>query len=588
MIKAVYASLLASLMLIPTVAFAQFGGSSQGLQYTLNPAYNGPIVQDAFWTDRTSAPVDNSALNKVEVGPGDGLAVLAVVLTNRGLSQITATSGDLSLPAGFTSASGTSDALATQSGIVNPGDSFTLFFQLSVSPRASVQLYNATLNLTYAKVVETGQPHQVSLPVPFRVTGRVILDATASEQLAAGTSKAIGITISNIGSAPATAVVAELSPPQQGGTNISSSIGAVGQSTFQVDTIPVGKSVTINPVLYSSNNAGDTLQFATLQVSYQNAYGVKQSKTLAAGIVVLPRAVSSEVLISREGGSGDIITAGQIYNYSFSVTNISDSPLSSVLVTLTTKSDPLRILGDSKWSINNLSAGSKEVLSTSLFAPTSMIGNPATLDVSVNYLSRGQSKSESGSLGSYVEGQISVRAYELGVSNIGGQTNIVGNLLNEGNTLALFTTIEVVNAGGLVSALPPSQYLGDLDQNSPLPFSIPVNISSSAGAGSYPVHLKVTYKDGLRQPHTFDVQQNIDYVPQPTSAQSNQSASPLGSVSPLFIVIGIAVVAAIIAIVMVRRRRGGALKRGFESRKENNIDSVLDGHRVERKTEERK
>jgi hypothetical protein len=306
--------------------------------------------------------------------------------------------------------------------------------------------------------------------------------------------------------------------------------------------------------------------------------------------------VSSEILIHPEGNPPDIITAGQIYNYSFSVSNISDKPLSDLLVTLTSQSDSLKILGDSKWSIGSLDVGSKQLITTPVFAPTSMIGNPATFGISVNYLSDGQSKTESISSGSYVQGEITVRAYDLGVSYIGGQSNIVGNLLNEGNTLALFTTIEVMSAGNLVSVLPPPQYLGDLDQNSPLPFSIPVNVSSSAAAGAYPLDLRVTYKDGLRQPHTFEVTQNVNFAPQQSSSQTGQSSPVLGSVSPLYVGIGIAVIAAIIigVVVAVRRRKGSSLKRRFEARKENNIDSVLDGHRMEKKktttttTDERK
>ena len=54
-------------------------------------------------------------------------------------------------------------------------------------------------------------------------------------------------------------------------------------------------------------------------------------------------------------------------------------------------------------------------------------------------------KKDSLSIGAYIQGQIKIRTYEVSMEDIGGVLNLVGNLLNEGNTVALFTTIEIIN-----------------------------------------------------------------------------------------------------------------------------------------------
>jgi hypothetical protein len=147
--------------------------------------------------------------------------------------------------------------------------------------------------------------------------------------------------------------------------------------------------------------------------------------------------------------------------------------------------------------------------------------------------------------------------------------------LNEGNTQALFTTIEVVGAENLVSSLPPSQYLGDLEENSPLPFSIPIQLDSNAGAGTYQVSLQITYKDDLRELHTVNIDSEVEFVPEQTAEQPGQDSGtmtlPLG--------IGAAAAVAIGAIVAFRKRKKTALKRTIQAGKQDDdIEAVLDSH----------
>src|SRR6185503_12832558 len=212
-----------------------------------------------------------------------------------------------------------------------------------------------------------------------------------------------------------------------------------------------------------------------------------------------------------------------------------------VLITLSSQSESIKILGESEWTVKQMDAGYTQEFTTQVFAPTSLIGESTNFELSLRYLSDGQTETDSVDLGAYIDGEISIRAYELEVNYIGGTPNIVGNLLNEGNTVALFTTIEVVDAGGLVMDLPPQQYLGDLEENSPLPFSIPIDVGST-GAGTYPVSLKITYKDNLRQLHTLDINTQVKFAPeQPTTESQAPSFNPAIPVG-----IGIAVVIAII------------------------------------------
>jgi hypothetical protein len=432
--------------------------------------------------------------------------------------------------------------------------------------------------VTYSKVLEVGQFRSVDLTVPFRLTGKVILDAIAVDrEIVPGSANQVRISVINKGTSAATGVVASITP--SGGANGSTAAVSVGQNTFELGSIPANTTAEIRPVIYPSNAAVDAPQAVNVQLSFGNSYGSRQTVTIPVGLVVLPRALESDISVSLGESSSTIVTAGKIHELKFVVSNTAEVPLSDVLITLSSQTESIRILGDSEWTVTEMGADYSEEFTTQVFAPTSLIGDSTNFDLTVRYLADGQTETDSVDLGAYIDGEIAITAYEIEVNYIGGTPNIVGNLLNEGNTVALFTTIEVVDAGGLVTSLPPQQYLGDLEENSPLPFSIPVDVGD-AQEGDYPVTIKVTYKDNLRELHTLEFDSNVRFVPE---VSEDQAASGQGMDMMVPIVIGVIIAAVIAAVVIIRRRKKSALRTAITARKQDDIESLLDSHRQDKK-----
>jgi uncharacterized repeat protein (TIGR01451 family) len=453
---AIIFALLAGMLLIPAGVYAQERGPTKEEIIATN--YSGPIYLDSYWTSGSSS---QNGTEK-DVGPGDGASTLAVVLINRGPSDIAGITGRLTLPEGFkaTGKAAGAPAVATFNQVAAVGNTFTLFFDVDVLDNAKVGEYAAQLSVDYSKYFETGTPRNIEMNVPFTITGEAI---------------------------------------------------------------------------------------------------VAVSRT------------------SSDGNASSQIAAGKIEDYTFRVSNKGTTPLTNVVVTIESPSESLKIIGDSKWTIQRIEEDSQVDLATKVFAANSLIGDPAVLDVTVEYSANGESSTESFVLGTYVAGEISIRAYDIAIEYIGGEPNIVGSLLNEGNTVALFTTIEVTGAENLVSDLPPQQYIGDLEENSPLPFSIPVNVDTGAGAGAYPVSLKISYKDDLREVHTLDVDSKVQFAPEKSASESAQNGGIM-SAGLLPMGVGAAVAAAIGAAVALRRRKKTALKRTFQAGKDDDIESVLDSH----------
>ncbi len=118
------------------------------------------------------------------------------------------------------------------------------------------------------------------------------------------------------------------------------------------------------------------------------------------------------------------------------------------------------------------------------------------------------------------------------------------------------------------------QYLGDLEDNSPLPFSIPLAIGingnngtsgSELSAGNYPISLRITYSDELRNTHAVILNRTVSYSPpQQEENAPNQGFLGIGSsdaqsgsttsVLPLVFIFAAVVATAVVIIIVMRRR----------------------------------
>ena len=290
------------------------------------------------------------------------------------------------------------------------------------------------------------------------------------------------------------------------------------------------------------------------------------------------------------------LVAGRVDDLKFNITNTNTNPITDVVISLNTDSDSVKILGDSKWNLIKIDPFSTREFFTSVFASKSLINSPVSFKVSIQYIYNNQVKSDSLNLGANVIGDITVNINDLAVNYIGGNPNLVGNILNKGNTLALFTTIELLNPSStingenqtlttssapmlkdyenkniLVPAASFPQYLGDLEENSPLPFSIPLAMKNSSASGIYPVSLKVTYSDDLRNGYTVITNGTVEFIAPVTT--SNQGQAFLGNYTMIFFVM-VAIVAVIIGIVILRRFRSKIKTKSLEGElKDNEVNS---------------
>lgn len=405
-------------------------------------------------------------------------------------------------------------------------------------------------------------------------------------------------------------------------------------TTFNVERILANNTALIIPVIYPGYSTGGTIQNMKLKIDYNDPYGNKKNLETSVGLIISPNPPESVLSIDEARNILDtnntntntdritsdttkkdtlMLRAGMIESAKIIVSNNGNEELKNVVFSLKSESDSVKLLGDTRWTLNSIEPFSKTELLTQIFSSEEVISKPISFTLDAEYISGGKSKRDSLSIGAYIQGQITIRTYDVSIENIGGVLNLVGNLLNEGNTVALFTTIEINNnnevsskltsnssqSGDLIKQLPlqslPSpQYLGDLTENSPLPFSIPIDIKSNTENGKYMTKLKINYKDDLRTEHDLVLSETVYYKPvemDQTNASDNTSSNILGFTISNFMttiivifILSILIVITIIFVIFTIKKRKNKKSKLYKSLKyqDNDMKDFLGDKKDER------
>ena len=637
--KAVIISSIFLILLLPfyiedqPLAYADDCSTSWNTNIDSN--YNGPVFVNSYWTDQNLSGGTATNPMKKEIGPGDGRSTLAVVITNRNQGQnIISITGFLKVPEGIQPAGISSNpqassmfsstdkvvlkdaAVAHYDTTVAGGGSFTLFFDLNVSDKAKLGKNAAALLVNYFRDNQSGMCNSAMLNIPFEIPGRVVLDAVSqTTNLVPQKTNDIAISIVNNGTADATRVVVTIlnlgNSRTTGSSGSSSSVVLqssqtqlvnLGPSTFNIGTIPAHGKVDISTIVFPSSAASGSVQNVDLLLSYNDGYGTLQTKQVSTGLTIVPDPTASSLNIGYTDASSSILTAGKVQDLNFVVTNNGDTNLSDIVVSLSPQSSALSIIGDSRWTIQNMAPGESKAFSTQVFAGTNMIGSPTAFTVSANYITTGNSKAQTLNLGAFVSGDIKIQVYDISVNYVGNTPNIVGSILNQGSTTGLFTNIQLVSSpllestnqvlvtkdgsspsgsettysslhkDGTASIQP--QFIGDLSANSPTPFSIPLGSIGQLKPGTYSVIFKITYADDLKNFHTLFVNGTAHYEPQKPSDGAARGQQRTGIMLPITAgIIG----ASVASVIIIKKKRSKPKNPVSFQNKDDDIMSLIDG-----------
>ena len=332
-------------------------------------------------------------------------------------------------------------------------------------------------------------------------------------------------------------------------------------------------------------------------MAYGNAYGYRQSQILSTGLVISPTPTDTSLIItSADNKTPFLITAGTSEDIVLNIFNSGKVTLSDVIITLSTDSDSLKIVGKPKFVIPVLEANSTQQIKSQVFAGTNLINTPVSFSISEDYITEGERKIETASIGGFVAGNIKLEVYDLQVVQQANQFNIVGNILNQGSTTGKFSNIELIsfspkvspprtnsnqanaqfpqdiasrtNSDQVNSQIPQGsdgrigesktltsapQYLGDLPDDSTIPFSIPLS-QNQIIPGSYPDSFKISYYDDLKNQQQVIIDGQVTFEPQQNNLANSSGFNQRSNTSiPIYIYPIIAAAGVGISFVVIRK-----------------------------------
>lgn len=223
---------------------------------------------------------------------------------------------------------------------------------------------------------------------------------------------------------------------------------------------------------------------------------------------------------------------------------------------------PLTLSGDNHWRAPSVKKNGSLTIQILIYAPASAIGNTFTASVVLTYKELGYVyyTSEMHSIGFVVHGWIKMVAYGVTVSpekaELGMDVTISANLLNQGNVAAMYTNVTLLPAESLILRGESTSYVGQVDPNSPAPFSLTASVDPNAKNGTCAVRIAVFYQDDRHLVHSFTVDAQFEVVqPSPKPPPSTRMQFEEWLLEGGWIYVGGIVIVILVVIVLIRRAR---------------------------------
>ena len=205
------------------------------------------------------------------------------------------------------------------------------------------------------------------------------------------------------------------------------------------------------------------------------------------------------------------------------VSNGGTAPLSNVdiilkndqtSVTATSKSKNLEnvIFDQTHWDVGTILPNSFAEFHVNIFVPESIKNEPLHLPMEVSYYdAHGEAKSVTRVTDLYINGLVDPYVYGVKVIDLSGKQTVIGEILNQGNSDGLFGFVTLVPRGDS-NIQESTQYIDEIEPDSPVPFNIPIEFVGSERGGDHDITIEVKYKDSMRNDEiiTYDTTINVD------------------------------------------------------------------------------
>ncbi|MBI2006467.1 MAG: hypothetical protein HYS75_04300 [Nitrosopumilales archaeon] len=169
------------------------------------------------------------------------------------------------------------------------------------------------------------------------------------------------------------------------------------------------------------------------------------------------------------------------------------------------------VFDQNNWKVGSIESKSSKLITFNVYVPDNLKNAVLHAPMDITFFdAHGERKTVSRSVDFYVSGLIETSIYNVQLKQLGDRQLVIGEILNEGNTdgLFAFVTLEPREDSNIKQQ---TQYLDELEPDSPVPFNIPIEFDGEPRVGEHDIRIIIKYKDSLRNEHIVTHNATIDY-----------------------------------------------------------------------------
>ncbi len=363
------------------------------------------------------------------------------------------------------------------------------------------------------------------------------------------------LTLQYLGTSTVTSLQGTLSLPA-GFTNQDG--GSASASYSEAISSDQSIQLTFYLNLASSEPAGSYTFPLLLTWSTASASGLTQS--LAASPPAVGQPPTTAVYVLSVSQVNNSVVDGVLSAVSFDVTNAGTRAISSLTFQLSASS-PLVVMSNSPSPKSSLEPGQTETLTAVVSASSSATPGFYEGTLSIGFADpSGTQHTQSFSAGFVLTGVVTFAIQDEVISQTSTSLSVSGSVLDEGGVSAYYVQV-TGSVRGFASSNATAYYVGEVDPNSPVSFTITIPLSAPSRAQTGTVLLDIEYLDAFGSNHTFATSSttSLESANQFLASEASTTTTT-SSGGNLVYVVGLVVIAAIVSVgvagaVMVRRRR---------------------------------
>jgi hypothetical protein len=402
------------------------------------------------------------------------------------------------------------------------GSSSTYTATVIVDQSVAVGAYPLTMTLSYLRagvgIVNEVIPITIVVNKPLLPSVRI---TTSDSKLTPGDENSITLTVENMGNTSIKDVDITLTPA-------SPLLTLTDVVNSHIPELRAGKSTSYNVKIRALENTPIGAYALTAQVWFINDSGLEAKQSISIPLEVTSVVLTKSPVITITNLNPSRVTPGEQFSIDLQA-SCTDAAIYNVKAILTTDVNGLiSPMNPTTVSLGDLPIGGNAKFTYILLLSGAATAGDIPLTISVKYIdSKGVLGVATETITVPVENLVKFSLMEdLVISAERGSTQTLdADLLLVGTGKAEFTKIQVLPETPVQQIAGSTQYIGAMDPDSPVVFTLKYAVSNSSSPGNYNLKLRVTYFDSrnIQQNATINVPLTVTNPSTNTQKSSNSS-----------------------------------------------------------------